>query len=200
MNETLSESLRQVVIAKYGSYDGMVADPKLGESFEANVEGDTWIVLVGRLQMDDYEADQLVVIVAVPRATIFSRIDSAKKKSMGLAIGLSVGIGMLMALLFALIVTPLRRLAAAMGLLTNMDFASLHKGDILEQKSMISEIRKVQATFSTMVKAFAGGIKKNKEMAVKQMRPGGASGLGGVSTGVSGSQSGAAARSTKEFV
>ncbi|KAJ3170400.1 hypothetical protein HDU88_009029 [Geranomyces variabilis] len=51
-----------------------------------------------------------------------------------------------------------------MGLLTSLDFTSLHKGDILEQKSAITEIRNVQGTFSTMVKAFAGGIKQNRDL------------------------------------
>ncbi|KAJ3132358.1 hypothetical protein HDU90_007419 [Geranomyces variabilis] len=134
-NETLSQSLRAAVIAKYGTYSGLVADSNLGKSFEAQ---------------------------------IYAPIDSANKKSLGLAIGLSVGIGMLMALLFALIVTSLRRLAHAMGLLTSLDFASLHKGDILEQKSAISEIRNVQHTFSTMVKAFAGGIKQNRDLQSQQ--------------------------------
>ncbi|KAJ3161043.1 hypothetical protein HDU86_007662 [Geranomyces michiganensis] len=99
------------------------------------------ILLVGRVKFTTYDSDQLVVVLGVPRASIFSRIDSAQKKSLGLAIGLSVGIGLLMALLFALIVTPLRRLAHAMGLLTSLDFASLHKGDVLEQKSAISEVK-----------------------------------------------------------
>ncbi|KAJ3154627.1 hypothetical protein HDU89_007865 [Geranomyces variabilis] len=173
-NETLSQSLRAAVIAKYGTYSGLVADPNLGKSFEAQVEGNTWILLVDRVQFTTYDADQIVVVLAVPRASIYSPIDAANKKSLGLAIGLSVGIGMLMALLFALIVTPLRRLAHAMGLLTSLDFASLHKGDILEQKSAISEIRNVQHTFSTMVKAFAGGIKQNRDLQSQQSRQGGA--------------------------
>ncbi|KAJ3176629.1 hypothetical protein HDU87_004957 [Geranomyces variabilis] len=163
-NETLSESLRSAVISKYGTYGGLAADPLLGTSFEAQVEGATWILLVDRVKFTSYDSDQLVVVLGVPRASIFSRIDSAQKKSLGVAVGLSIGIGILMALLFAVIVTPLRRLAHAMGLLTNMDFASLHKGTILEEKSAITEIRNVQRTFSTMVKAFAGGIKKNRDL------------------------------------
>ncbi|KAJ3156948.1 hypothetical protein HDU86_003483 [Geranomyces michiganensis] len=192
-NETLSQSLRSAVIAKYGTYAGLTADPNLGESFEAEVEGATWILLVGRIKLSDYDTDYLVAVLAVPRASIFARIDSAQNKSMGLAIGLSVGIGMLMALLFALIVTPLRRLAIAMGMLTNMDFASLQKDNILEGQSLISEIRNVQGTFSTMVKAFAGGIKKNKEMVFKQSRQGGgASSTTQSKTGLQGANAGGA--------
>ncbi|KAJ3162530.1 hypothetical protein HDU88_006689 [Geranomyces variabilis] len=163
-NETLSQSLRAAVLSKYGTYSAMAADPTLGTSFEAQVEGETWILLVDRVKLSGYDSDQLVVVLAVPHASIFSRIDSAQKKSLGVAIGLSIGIGILMALFFAVIVTPLRRLAHAMGLLTSMDFASLHKGTVLEQKSAITEIREVQRTFSTMVKAFAGGIKQNRDL------------------------------------
>ncbi|KAJ3177303.1 hypothetical protein HDU87_004555 [Geranomyces variabilis] len=187
-NETLSASLRAAVVAKYATYSAMLADPNFGQSFEAQVEGDTWIIVLGRVQFTFYASDTLVVVLAVPRASIFARIDSAQKKSLGLAIGLSVGIGVLMALLFALIVTPLRRLAHAMGLLTSLDFASLHKGNILDQKSAISEgraqstratapineggkpIRNVQRTFSTMVKAFAGGIRQNRDLQTTQSK------------------------------
>ncbi|KAJ3011546.1 hypothetical protein HKX48_006783 [Thoreauomyces humboldtii] len=99
----------------------------------------------------------------------------ARKKSLGIAIGLSIGISLLMALLFAMIVAPLRSLAQAMQMLTQMDFASLHKGDILSQKSAISEIRNVQGVFSTMVKAFAGGIKQNRDLQQNSARQGGGS-------------------------
>ncbi|KAI8590407.1 hypothetical protein BDZ88DRAFT_109311 [Geranomyces variabilis] len=58
-NETLSQSLRAAVIAKYGTYSGLVADSNLGKSFEAQVEGNTWILLVNRLQFTTYDADQI---------------------------------------------------------------------------------------------------------------------------------------------
>ncbi|KAJ3156085.1 hypothetical protein HDU86_004053 [Geranomyces michiganensis] len=131
---------------------------------------------------------------------IFARIDSAQKKSIGLAIGLSIGIGMLMALLFALIVTPLRRLAHAMGLLTTLDFTSLHKGDILEQKSAISEIRNVQGTFSTMVKAFAGGIKQNRDLQAGGRQGSGSQNKTGSGTTNNNLAPTANKRATREFV
>ncbi|KAJ3172551.1 hypothetical protein HDU88_005879 [Geranomyces variabilis] len=207
-NETLSASLRAAVVAKYGKYSSMLSDPDFGKSFEAQVEGDTWIIVLGRVQLTAYASNTLVVVLAVPRASIFSRIDSAQKKSLGLAIGLSVGIGMLMALLFALIVTPLRRLAHAMGLLTNLDFASLNKGNILDQKSAITEIRNVQRTFSTMVKAFAGGIKQNRDLQTQQSKQGGGSSQtasrgttgSGPSTNLLPTGAGAAKRATREYV
>ncbi|KAJ3003507.1 hypothetical protein HKX48_001725 [Thoreauomyces humboldtii] len=164
-NETLSPLLRQAVLNRYSNYDGLAAATSSAySSFDATVQGEIWIIMVSRVALTTYDVDQLVVVTATPRRVIFSKIDSARKKSLGIAVGLSVGISLMMAGLFALIVAPLRRLSIAMQMLTQMDFASLHKGDILSQKSAISEIRNVQGTFSTMVKAFAGGIKKNRDL------------------------------------
>ncbi|KAJ3012093.1 hypothetical protein HKX48_006449, partial [Thoreauomyces humboldtii] len=84
---------------------------------------------------------------------VFSRTDTAKRLSLALAVGLGVGTTLLMGLGFAVLLVPLRHLAKAMEALTLMDFSALDSGRVLDEKSFIAEIRIVQKTFSTMVKA-----------------------------------------------
>ncbi|KAJ3011225.1 hypothetical protein HKX48_006944, partial [Thoreauomyces humboldtii] len=136
--ETLSASLRTAVLAHYGgSYNTSIATAST--SFETSVEGTTFIVLTGSVALTAYAEDNLVLVIATPRAAIFSTIDSARTRSVAIAVGLSVGLAVVMACIFALIVTPLRHLAGAMGLLTQMDFSALDSGKVLEVNSHISE-------------------------------------------------------------
>lgn len=72
---------------------------------------------------------------------------------MALSIGLGVGIVLMITGLFVAITIPLLRLGKAMKLLTKLDFGALEKGRIMEVNSHISEVRNIQATFTTMVKA-----------------------------------------------
>ncbi|KAJ3154020.1 hypothetical protein HDU89_008889 [Geranomyces variabilis] len=162
--DDLSQALRAEVRSRYADIAAIQAQGP-GQNFEATVMGSSWIIQVGNVTLTDYSQDVLGLVVAIPHSAVFSKIDSAKSRSIGIAAGLSVGIALIMAVIFALVVTPLRHLAKAMGMLTQMDFAALDNGRILEEQSYISEIRGVQNSFSTMVKAFAGGIKKNRELA-----------------------------------
>ncbi|KAJ3160751.1 hypothetical protein HDU88_007857 [Geranomyces variabilis] len=168
--ETLSQSIRAAVLQRFGDYKGFAARQD-DKPFQSIIEGAAWILNVGSVEMTTYSSDNLVLVVATPRAAIFAKIDAAQVRSVAIAVGLSVAIAVLMAVLFALIVNPLRHLARAMAMLTQMDFAALDNGKILEETSHISEIRNVQVTFTTMVRAFAGGIKKNREL---QQKPGAA--------------------------
>ncbi|KAJ3172275.1 hypothetical protein HDU87_008136 [Geranomyces variabilis] len=172
-SDDLSQAIRAEVRARYPSIAAIKAQGS-GQNFAATVMGASWIIQVDSVTFTEYSQDVLGLVVAIPRKAIFSKIDSAKSRSIGIAAGLSVGIALIMAVIFALIVTPLRHLAKAMGMLTQMDFAALDNGKILEEQSYISEIRGVQNSFSTMVKAFAGGIKKNRELqqtrGIKQTR------------------------------
>ncbi|KAJ3156630.1 hypothetical protein HDU86_003854 [Geranomyces michiganensis] len=162
--DDLSQAIRAQVRARYATIAAIQAQGP-GQLFEATVMGASWIIQVDSVTFTEYAQDVLGLVVAIPHSAIFYKIDIAKKRSVGIAAGLSVGIALIMAVIFALIVTPLRHLAQAMGLLTQMDFAALDNGKILEERSYISEIRGVQSSFSTMVKAFAGGIKRNRELA-----------------------------------
>ncbi|KAJ3273886.1 hypothetical protein HK104_004216 [Borealophlyctis nickersoniae] len=103
---------------------------------------------------------------------------------------------LLAAIIFIMVAYPLAQLARAMKTLTNLDFASLEKSKVLENRSLLLEARtkrsnittrcglyNVQVTFSTMVKAFAGGIKKNKEMMTRTTAQGGSASKSTAATG-----------------
>ncbi|KAJ3179191.1 hypothetical protein HDU87_003150 [Geranomyces variabilis] len=161
--ETLSESIRAAVLVRYGDYDALAG--RAGDTFEVSINGQTYFLLAGTVKLTAYEENELVLVIAIPRSTIFSEIDSAQTHSMVIAVCLSTGLAVVMALVFALILAPLRHMAKAMGLLTQLNFGALENGKILDESSYISEIRAVQSSFSTMVLAFAGGIRKNRELA-----------------------------------
>ncbi|KAJ3150714.1 hypothetical protein HDU86_006331 [Geranomyces michiganensis] len=160
--ETLSKSIHAAVLTRYGDYKTVIA--MAGQMFETKIDGELYLILVGTVKLTAYDENNLVLVIATPRNTIFAKIDSAQKHSVIMAVGLTTGIAVLMALIFALIVAPLRHLAKSMVMLTQMDFAALENGKILAETSYISEIRAVQRSFTTMVLAFAAGIKKNREL------------------------------------
>ncbi|KAJ3144388.1 hypothetical protein HK101_002713 [Irineochytrium annulatum] len=104
-----------------------------------------------------------VLVIAVPRSDFFGNIDKMNKNVLIIAICVSVGGIALTALVSFLSLRPLSVLVQAMGLLTKLDFTAL-EGNILEARSSIAEVRQLQVTFSTMCKAFASGLRKNKEL------------------------------------
>ncbi|KAJ3282096.1 hypothetical protein HK104_011105 [Borealophlyctis nickersoniae] len=162
----MSESVRQAVISKYGQYANVPLDQI--SSFQANIDGQQdWVVLVTGVPLSGYLEDTLVLVSATPRALIFGRIDSARSRSTGIAIGLSVGMTILIAGLFVGVAAPLAKLSRAMDMLTQLDFDALEKGKLLSEHSLIYEIYRVQTTFATMVKAFAAGIRKNRDFMMR---------------------------------
>ncbi|KAJ3161024.1 hypothetical protein HDU88_007440 [Geranomyces variabilis] len=116
--ETLSESVRAAVLARYGDYNTLAK--KAGETFEAGIDGQTYFLLAGTVKLTAYEENELVLVIAIPRSTIFSEIDSAHTHSMIIAVALSTGLG---------------HLAKAMGLLTQMNFGALENGKILDESN-----------------------------------------------------------------
>ncbi|KAI8823187.1 uncharacterized protein EV422DRAFT_523664 [Fimicolochytrium jonesii] len=161
-SEELSEEIRAVVVGRFGEYSNV----PLGEisTFEGVVMGAEWIILVGGVSFSEFAEERVVLVLATPRLAVFQAVELAQRRSTAIAVGVSCGIAVAMALVFAFIVTPLRQLAKAMSLLTQLDFATLENGHILDQQSWITEIRNMQNTFTTMVRAFAGGLKKNRQL------------------------------------
>ncbi|KAI8814397.1 hypothetical protein BJ742DRAFT_734192 [Cladochytrium replicatum] len=60
-------------------------------------------------------------------------------------------------------VQPLKRIIQDMGKATNFDFSMLSSGKF-DESGVFSEVRQLQKTFNTMMKAFAGSIKQNREI------------------------------------
>ncbi|KAJ3283033.1 hypothetical protein HK104_010585 [Borealophlyctis nickersoniae] len=139
-------------------------------SYEDTVVGsDPWIINLSVVNMSTYASDNLLLVAALPRSEIYGVVDAARKRSTGVAIGISVAMAVAVSCVYVAVVIPLLRLAKAMGMLTKLDFQTLENSTILDARSNIWELRKVQMTFATMVKAFAGGIKKNKDMVAKNI-------------------------------
>ncbi|KAJ3319057.1 hypothetical protein HDU76_000658, partial [Blyttiomyces sp. JEL0837] len=88
-----------------------------------------------------------VAVVGIPRSDFFSKTDEAQKKAGILAAVLAV-VGVLVTVITAwFAMRPLHTLTLAMEKLTKMDFSAL-EGDILNERSFMLELRKLQVTFS----------------------------------------------------
>ncbi|KAI8854008.1 hypothetical protein BC829DRAFT_240308 [Chytridium lagenaria] len=105
-----------------------------------------------------------MVIVATPRSDFFAETDAATKKAVILASSVAAAGVIIAAIAAVLLMRPLYKLSRAMELLTNLDFSAL-EGNILRDRSFVSEVRNLQITFSTMCKAFASGIRRNRALA-----------------------------------
>ncbi|KAI8906233.1 hypothetical protein DFJ77DRAFT_478086 [Powellomyces hirtus] len=136
-----------------------------GLSIQVIIEGQKWIINLALIKMGALEDGQFLLVAALPHKEIYGVIDSATKRSLAMAIGIAVGMAVLIAGVFVMMTLPLLRLAGQMGQLTKLDFGTLEQSGALDRRSLIWELRKVQTTFATMVRAFAGAIKKNKQMA-----------------------------------
>ncbi|KAJ3010469.1 hypothetical protein HKX48_007383 [Thoreauomyces humboldtii] len=156
-------TLQKDVIARYQNWANIpktelvTYSSKLGTSYE-------WIVMVSGIKLTQYDTDILILVSATPRSVVFGDIDRAQQRSMGIAIGLSLSVSILIAALFGLVTAPLWKLAIAMGELTQLNFGALQDGKMMGKESFILELARVQHAFSTMVKAFAAGIKQNRSL------------------------------------
>ncbi|KAJ3144978.1 hypothetical protein HDU86_001318 [Geranomyces michiganensis] len=143
-------------------------------SFEHDMDGKRYITMLGIAKLaQNY---RLLVVVSLPRgelsstcyyiiiAQIYGRIDAASSRSRATSIGIAVGVTTAIAAIFVLAVLPLFNLAKQMEELTKLNFGTLETSGALDKRSWVWELRKVQIVFGTMVKAFAGAIKKNKSM------------------------------------
>ncbi|KAJ3185806.1 hypothetical protein HDU85_001174 [Gaertneriomyces sp. JEL0708] len=133
--------------------------------FEQKINSKKWIINLESVAADPSE---WILVVAMPRADFFGNVDKTRKTSVGIAAGIGVLGAVLSAILSFIVLRPLARLAHSMKQLTKFDFSSL-EGGALDARSHILEIRKLQQTFSTMVNAFAAGIRKNKALVGGQM-------------------------------
>ncbi|KAJ3137403.1 hypothetical protein HDU90_002190 [Geranomyces variabilis] len=135
-----------------------------GTGFTTSLQGRSWVLNSAVIDMTFRDTDRFILVVAVPHSEIYGVIESAKKRSLGLSIGIAVAMALLIGAVFVAITLPMARLAAQMALLTTLNFGTLETSGALDRRSFIWELRRVQATFATMVKAFAGQLKKNRAL------------------------------------
>ncbi|KAI8817668.1 uncharacterized protein EV422DRAFT_540472 [Fimicolochytrium jonesii] len=123
-----------------------------------------WILVTQRVSISSYISQDGLLAVAIPRRRVYGTIEDARNRALRTSIGIAVAFAVLSSIVFVIIVMPLFKLAKVMQSLTTLNFAKLEESNALEERSVIWEIRRVQTVFATMVKAFAGGLKKNKAL------------------------------------
>ncbi|KAI8996152.1 hypothetical protein BC832DRAFT_303027 [Gaertneriomyces semiglobifer] len=150
--DALTLALRESVYRKYNTFgDAASASPSF---YEDAIEGsDPWIIGSTIASMSDYPDESLLLVAAVHRSEIFGAVDAARSHSMKISIGIAAAVAVLVSCVYIAVVLPLTRLAKAMETLTKLDFGTLEQSNVLESRSYIWELRKVQVTFATMVKA-----------------------------------------------
>ncbi|KAJ3320430.1 hypothetical protein HDU76_000299 [Blyttiomyces sp. JEL0837] len=112
-------------------------------SIETTIGGTKWIVNYRYLN----NPNTWLLVVAIPRSDFFSKTDSAQQKAAILACVLAV-VGVVVTVISAWVaMRPLHTLTIAMEKLTKMDFSAL-EGDILNERSFMLEVRRLQVTFA----------------------------------------------------
>ncbi|KAI8584893.1 hypothetical protein BDZ88DRAFT_435108 [Geranomyces variabilis] len=160
-----TQAFQKLFVTRYSSQTGKaLVDARRGFSFEASINGTEFIVGISVANVTQYDEDQMFLIAGIPRHQIYGKIESAKKQSTAVVIGISVAVTTFVAGVFVAVALPLLRLSQEMAQLTKLDFGTLETSGALDRRSLIWELRKVQITFATMVRAFAGAIKRNRAM------------------------------------
>ncbi|KAI8814936.1 hypothetical protein BJ742DRAFT_784964 [Cladochytrium replicatum] len=131
----------------------------IGSLTRVKLPNDEWTYSVRTLQVPS--SVSMYLVAAIPRRDFFSVIDNAERTSVTVtvvfaAISIMVVIGVIVG-----ITLPIRRLTGEMTKVATFDFSMLERGFFIEN-SLFTEIRKMQVTFNTLVKAFAGAIARNR--------------------------------------
>ncbi|KAJ3099243.1 hypothetical protein HDU96_010767 [Phlyctochytrium bullatum] len=171
-NDTLVRSIGSQIKSFYGgSFTGI---PRKNSSnlIEITVNGERWFAntvnpsphpLLTIFQRFLNEPDNWLLIVAIPRKDFFGDIDEANRRVIAICVSVAIVGVALVAVISYLALLPLSKLIKAMESLTKLDFSAL-EGNILNDRSNVLEVRKLQITFAIMCKAFASGIRKNKAL------------------------------------
>ncbi|KAJ3317118.1 hypothetical protein HDU76_001335 [Blyttiomyces sp. JEL0837] len=157
-NDTFARDVGRFLKGYFGDYY-LIPNANETVSIETKIGGVPWLLNYRFLD----RPNTWLVVVGIPDSEFFSKTDSAKQtaiivSSLLSAFGVSITV-----FCSWVAMKPLHTLTIAMEKLTKMDFTAL-EGDILNQRSFMLEIRRLQVTFATMCKAFASGIRRNKSL------------------------------------
>ncbi|KAJ3210809.1 hypothetical protein HDU67_004993 [Dinochytrium kinnereticum] len=158
--DTTAQLIGKTLSDVYGNYTKI---PYSLETISRQVDigdGQTWFINTRYLA----QPSNWMIIVAVPRSDFFGETDRASRKAIILASTVAAAGVIIAAVAAFLLMRPLYKLSKAMEMLTNLDFSAL-EGNILRERSFVGEVRNLQITFSTMCKAFASGIRRNRALA-----------------------------------
>ncbi|KAJ3411111.1 hypothetical protein HDV05_002720 [Chytridiales sp. JEL 0842] len=127
-----------------------------------NVDGTAWVVATQTI-LTPYSNQSYRLVLMVPRVDFYGQSEAVRTKSLAVALGVAAAGFVIIGILGFVSSIPLRRLSASIQQLTKFDFSALENGK-LERTSFVSEINDIEISFLTMVRAFAGAIKKNREI------------------------------------
>ncbi|KAJ3316188.1 hypothetical protein HDU76_002012 [Blyttiomyces sp. JEL0837] len=157
-NDTYARDLGLYLKNTYGNYS-LIPNLNQTMSIQTTIGGTRWLINYRYLD----RPSNWIVVIGIPRSDFFSKTDAAQQKALILACVLAV-VGVVVTVVASwAAMRPLHTLTLAMEKLTKMDFSAL-EGDILNERSFMLEVRKLQTTFALMCKAFASGIRKNKAL------------------------------------
>ncbi|KAJ3145405.1 hypothetical protein HDU86_000926 [Geranomyces michiganensis] len=161
--DELTLAFQTFIVGQYNESFRAVATDEVLRT-EANVVGTKWILMTQAIRMSSYADQDMLLITAIPRKDVYGAIEHSRTQALAVSLGIASAMALLSITLFIFVVLPLFKLARAMQTLTKLDFGSLERSNTLDDRSFIREVRQVQIVFATMVKAFAGGLKRNKAM------------------------------------
>ncbi|KAJ3185407.1 hypothetical protein HDU87_000026 [Geranomyces variabilis] len=161
--DPLTQAFQQYLNSTYNVNFFSIATEGITTS-DVVIAGTRWVRSGRLMHMSSYTDQDYLLVTAIPRSDVYGSIDHSRTQALSISLGIASAMAVLSVILFILVVIPLFKLARAMGILTKLDFGQLEKSNILDDRSFIWEVRKVQEVFGLMVKAFAGGLKRNKAM------------------------------------
>ncbi|KAJ3184659.1 hypothetical protein HDU87_004062 [Geranomyces variabilis] len=198
--DDVTNSLQQNLQVRYANNSDLAtaaAASASSASFEVTLSSfGRSVVNLGIAQAGSYASGRLLIAVALPRSEVrlwptASRradkwlIESAQARSRAVSLGIASAVVVAVAAVFFVVALTLKSLTTQMVQLTKLDFSTLESSKALDKRSLIWELRRLQAVFATMVRAFAGAIQRNKAMSRASAA------MGGSSTGKKGSASAA---------
>ncbi|KAI8807859.1 hypothetical protein BJ742DRAFT_894738 [Cladochytrium replicatum] len=123
--------------------------------------GEYWATIALRIRGGT--TDDFAIVVAIPKSQFTQNINASKTRGTTTAVIIACVTSLLGVGLTLIAAWPLKKMTKNMELATKLDFSMLEGGKF-DEGSTFLEIRNLQRTFNTMIKAFAGAIKSNKKL------------------------------------
>ncbi|KAI8809155.1 hypothetical protein BJ742DRAFT_738325 [Cladochytrium replicatum] len=147
-NDSVIPLIAEDIVTKANSFKSMSS--VIGYLIQASLPDDKWTYSVRSLEVPASNA--MYLVAAIPRRDFFSIIDSSERASITVTVAFAVVSIIVVILVIMGITFPVRKLTADMSKVAVFDFTMLERGFFVEN-SPFTEIRRMQRTFNTLVKA-----------------------------------------------
>ncbi|KAJ3119674.1 hypothetical protein HK098_005235, partial [Nowakowskiella sp. JEL0407] len=141
-------------------------------------KGAEWVTAVLKMSFGaGTPAEIFALVVSMPRSQFTGDVERSTKTGVIITAILAV-IGCILGVLATYGATrPLKKISENMAKATNFDFTMIENGKF-DESNVFTEIRNLQRTFNTMIKAFAVGIKNSRALNGMRQNSGQNSGSG----------------------